>query len=201
MLLAQNEIHLWLTHQPLNTRAFIRDVLSQYIDKPPQHISLHNNIHGKPQLKDRRHKIRFNASNSHGLTVCAVSCGLMLGVDIEYLPRRNRIDEIAERYYHPDELKQLNAIGDETLRRRLFFEFWIRKEAYIKAIGKTIGTVSLDALPFTATDGNIAAGFLLPGWQQWHFHSQPFGNYLIATAHAERSWLARQKMITMLELN
>jgi 4'-phosphopantetheinyl transferase len=201
MELPPHEIHLWLTRKPVKTRVFIREVLANYLGKPARHIGLNQNIHGKPQLKDRRHKICFNASNSHGVTICAVSRGLMLGVDIEYLPRHNRTDEIAERYYHPDELRQLQTISDKTVRQRLFFEFWTRKEAYIKAIGKTIGTVSLDALPFTATTGNIAAAFPLPGWQQWQFHSQPCGDYLITTAHVERRWQARQNIITLLELN
>jgi phosphopantetheinyl transferase len=201
MELPPHEIHLWLTRKPVKARVFIREVLAHYLGKPARQIGLNQNIHGKPQLKNRLHKIRFNASNSHGVTVCAISRGLMLGVDVEYLPRRNRIDEISERYYHPDERKQLQAISEKTARRRLFFEFWTRKEAYIKANGKTIGIVSLDALPFTATAGNIAAAFPLPGWQQWQFHSQLHGDYLITTAHAERSWLARQNTITLLELN
>jgi len=54
MKLPPHEIHFWLTHAPVSTRAFIRDVLSHYLDKAPQHIGLRRNIHGKPLLKDRR---------------------------------------------------------------------------------------------------------------------------------------------------
>ena len=200
MQLAQNEIHLWLTQRPAKTSTFIREVLSHYLQQPARRIQLTKNIHGKPLLKDRRINLQFNASNSHGVTVCAVAQGLKLGVDLEYIHRRNRLDDIAERYCPADERASLHSCSDENVRREMFFSLWTRKEAWLKAQGKTIGTVSLDAIPFSQTGNQFQAAFPEPSHESWYYPSLNHGDYRIAVAYAERRWQAKPPSLDLVEV-
>lgn len=198
MFPARHDIHLWISTEPVNTRYFIRAVMAPYLQQAPRRVRLTTSAAGKPQLWDRRHgDLQFNVSHSHGLSVCVVARGLHLGVDVEYLPRHNRIDDIAARYFHPEEQRQLQAIADEAGRRRLFFEFWTRKEAWIKAMGKTIGT-AINQVHFHTVDGHVQVAFPLPIQERWEFHTIPLGgDYLVATARARRPWQAGDTTISL----
>ena len=198
--LAPNHIHLWLTEQRgIKTNTFLRKVLSHYLPLHPSQIQFARTPNGKPFLKNRKLKdrrfndLQFNISHSHGKIVCAVSHGLLLGVDIENIHRKNKIEEIAERYFHASEIKALQSIKNEEEKRNLFFTLWTCKEAYIKAIGKTIGTASLDAVRFSRENDRVKPQFPLPVQQRWSFHITPVDDLLITVARAQRPWQATTK--------
>ena len=196
MHLARHDIHLWLSPQRAHsTHDFIQQVLAHYLPPQPRAcIQLKRNPSGKPQLKDLRFReLQFNASHTKNLMVCAVAQGMALGVDVEFLPRKNRLKEIAERYFHPDEISHLDALRDVTQQRLAFFELWTCKEAYIKALGKTLGQVSLDTIPFIPGIHGLAPQFALPAQQHWHFHTQTWGDHIISLALCSRTWQATTK--------
>lgn len=201
MILNQNDIHLWLSpHKGLGTEEFLRGILSQYLPLSPAKIRFARTHNGKPYLKDRRfNQLQFNVSHSHGKIVCAVSLCQLIGVDIENIHRKNSLDEIAQRYFHPDEIETLQSIANEQERRQLFFTLWTCKEAYIKAIGKTIGTASLDRIGFALDDGNVEPLFPTPVQQQWSFHTITQGDSMIAVARAQRPWQAGKAVISCVE--
>jgi len=202
MNLTHNDIHLWLTTQKgLKTKAFLQQVLSNYLHISPAQIHFAKTLNGKPYLKDRRLRaLQFNVSHSHGGMVCAVSYGEALGVDIEYPARKNRLDEISERYFHPQEIQQLQAINDEAQRRALFFQLWTSKEAYIKAMGLTIGSASLDEVAFSYQNQQIHPLFNTPSTLRWHFPTLAWGDYLITTALAHKTWHGIKPQLSLFEI-
>jgi len=202
MNLAHNDIHLWLTTQRgLKTKAFLQQILSSYLDIPPTQIRFAKTLNGKPYLKDRRLRtLQFNVSHSHGAMVCVVSYGEALGVDIEYPARKNRLEEISQRFFHPQEIQQLQAFTDEAQRRELFFKLWTSKEAYIKAIGLTIGTASLDEVAFSYQNRQVHPLFNTPSTLHWHFHTLPWRDYLVTTALAHKAWHGIKPRLSLFEI-
>ena len=202
MILDQSDIHLWLSPaQGLSTEEFLRHTLSHYLPLAPAQIRFARTDKGKPYLKDRRfNQLQFNVSHSHGKIVCAVSLCQQIGVDIENIQRKNSLDEIAARYFHPDEIFTLQSIKDEQERRRLFFTLWTCKEAYIKAIGLTIGTASLDKIAFSYRNNKVLPLYNTPVQLQWHFQTQAWGDYLIAIAIAHKAWRSIQPQLAIFEI-
>ncbi|MDD5176975.1 MAG: 4'-phosphopantetheinyl transferase superfamily protein [Sterolibacterium sp.] len=67
------------------------------------------------------------------MALCAVVGAGELGVDIEWC-RELPYDNLARRFFAPDESTSLKALAEED-RVAGFFSCWTRKEAYIKAKG------------------------------------------------------------------
>lgn len=83
---------------------------------------------GKPFFPDS--DICFSLSHSGVYAVCAVS-DREVGVDIE-APRANSL-KLAKRFFTQSESE---AISSCDVPDKEFCRYWVRKEAYIKAIGK-----------------------------------------------------------------
>src|SRR5207245_3486469 len=79
--------------------------------------------------------VQFNGSHSHGLALLAFARGRHLGVDVELIRPEFAVDEIADRYFSPEEAMELRGLPP-SLRAEAFFLCWTRKEAYIKARGE-----------------------------------------------------------------
>lgn len=182
--LQDNDIHIWLGPDTgLPTDAILREVLGHYL--PAGHLQLARTANGKPYLMQQgADPLQFNLSHTLGRVACAVSRGICLGIDIENRQRAINVDEVAQRFFHPDEIQALGAITDVAQRRQLFFRLWTCKEAYIKAIGQTIAGVSLQQLGFDCSAATIRTLFALPAQQQWHFHNQACGECEITIARA-----------------
>lgn len=75
-------------------------------------------------------EIHVNLSHSGDWAVCAVSDG-SVGIDIERVKTADIA--IAKRFFTPQEY---NYIKNSALQDDAFFEMWVRKESFIKAVGK-----------------------------------------------------------------
>lgn len=120
----------------LLTRALVRTMLSRYAAVPPAQWQFIANVHGRPEILDRPPGVpdlRFNLSHTDGLIACAVTIGRDVGVDVEHIGRRLTHD-VAGRFFAPREVDDLNKLPDAE-QRRVFFDYWTLKEAYIKARG------------------------------------------------------------------
>ena len=155
----------------LSGRALLRRCLAQYCGLAPLALQFELTEEGKPLLRNIRLAPAFNLTLSNHWIACAVAHAAGLGLDLECEQRRNRIDAIAARYFHPAEQAALQACYSDAQRETLFFRFWTLKEAYIKARCGMIASMPLAALPFAA-DAD-AACFTLPSGE-WHFHHQRF---------------------------
>jgi 4'-phosphopantetheinyl transferase len=131
-------------------RGALRLLLSGYTDIPASEIKIRYSENGKPLLvpqasrlprcagaieagrQDACDTISFNVSHSGEWVVLAFGRGRQLGVDVEKIQCEMDVLSIASRYFTPDEAESIGAADDV---HALFFHYWARKEAYVKALG------------------------------------------------------------------
>ncbi|MGK0500412.1 MAG: 4'-phosphopantetheinyl transferase [Oceanicoccus sp.] len=136
------------------TRALVRNTLSRYADISPTQWQFTKGDHGKPEIANAGVKLRFNVSHTSQCIVCAVSRVYPVGVDVEYIGRKNDVLAIADRYFSESELSDLSVLPlDQQLDR--FFDYWTLKEAYMKARGEGI-SLGLDNFGFRFDRRQIA---------------------------------------------
>lgn len=158
----------------LATRALLRACLAHYTEHEPLALLFDKTVEGKPMLVYPVAQLAFNLSHGPRWIACAVSRADAVGVDVDCEMRRNRIDDIAEHYFHSHEQAALRAIADSRLRSREFFRCWTMKEAFIKAQGKTITGARLREIAFAPMPtGEQKALFVLPEGS-WHFVHKKF---------------------------
>ena len=135
-------------HQYLLTRALVRSTLSLYVNTiKPDQWEFSKNRYGKPSIKNSIHfPLQFNLSHTDEMIVLAVTLGREIGVDVEWVGRKGQTVEIAERFFSPPEIEQLQALPAARQRDR-FFDLWTLKEAYIKACGMGLA-IPLDQVTF-----------------------------------------------------
>jgi 4'-phosphopantetheinyl transferase len=134
-------------------RGVLRDILGRYLGVPPSELEFRYGAHGKPALAAGFDAavVRFNISHSHEMALFAVTCGREIGVDIEYLGREIRAEEIAQHFFSAHECANLRALP-AAAKHEAFFNCWTRKEAYIKAHGEGL------SLPLDQFDVSLAPG-------------------------------------------
>ena len=123
-------------HQYLITRALVRTTLSRYADVAPEQWRFSKNAYGRPEIvyPTTIPPLRFNLSHTDGLIICGVVLQQDLGVDVENLNRSRITPKIAEGFFSTQEIKDLFSIpAPDRLAR--FFDYWVLKESYIKAVG------------------------------------------------------------------
>lgn len=123
-------------HTQRVTCALVRTCLSQYSQVPPWQWRFEANAHGRPFVSPDllAAPLDFNVSHTEGLVACAVSRRPEVGIDTEARSRLHNPVELAEAVFSPVEIEQLQRASARS-QRRLFFELWTLKEAYIKARG------------------------------------------------------------------
>ena len=129
----------------LLTRALVRSVLSGYTGADPRGWRFGIGERGRPFAEGLH--LDFNLSHSEGMIACLVSDRPSPGVDVEFMFRRGKLDEVAEHFFAPPECADLRRTPEAGKRRR-FFDYWTLKESYIKARGLGLA-VPLDAFWFT----------------------------------------------------
>lgn len=118
-------------------RGMLRHLLGRYLKLKQNEICFSYGAYGKPFIAGDQNpeKLCFNVSHSHGLSVIAIGHGIETGVDIEKIRSDIDIMEIARTFFPPAETMRLNSLT-EAGRAAVFFQYWTRKEAYLKAIGR-----------------------------------------------------------------
>jgi 4'-phosphopantetheinyl transferase len=114
-------------------RGVLRQLLSHYLQIPSSELEFFYNEYGKPYLVNTPN-IHFNISHAQDIVLLAFS-HLLIGVDVEYRARKLDIDSIAQRFFHINEYKVLKELSGLP-KQHAFFNAWVAKEAFIKAIGK-----------------------------------------------------------------
>lgn len=135
-------------HQFLVARALVRSVLAQYeaMDSGAG-LKFGRNKHGKPHLeRGVKSGLQFNVSHCEGMIALAVVQDKDIGVDVEFLPRKTAIDALAQRYFSPQEYRELDDLEGQKRRER-FFDLWTLKESYVKACGLGL-SISLEEFSF-----------------------------------------------------
>lgn len=90
---------------------------------------------GKPYLPDQ-HCFHFNLSHSGRWVVIAWG-EEPVGIDVEMMEFDRGKEQLACRFFHPDEQDYVFAAqGQERVKR--FYEIWTKKESYLKYLGSGI---------------------------------------------------------------
>lgn len=113
-------------------RGILRRTLAGYLRTNPAAIRFAYNPQGKPSLPAGG--LQFNLSHSGGEALYAVSLDVELGIDIERLNPAVEVEQIAANFFSPAEVAAILALPPRQRHNR-FFDFWTRKEAYLKALG------------------------------------------------------------------
>ena len=117
-------------------RGAVRQILGQYVGRPPSALRIEVRPDGKPYLAGhgRGNDLRFNLSHSGDLAVLAVAAGLEVGVDVEQIRRISGFDRMVQRCLERTEQDRLLTSPPEE-RERHFLRYWTHKEAYLKTFG------------------------------------------------------------------
>ncbi|MES2787283.1 MAG: 4'-phosphopantetheinyl transferase superfamily protein [Pseudomonadota bacterium] len=118
-------------------RAALREVLGVQLDLDARDLVFRYTPEGKPELADHP-GLQFSVSHSADLCLIAVARGVRVGIDIEAMAGNQAQMQEVIRSFHPVEREALNSI-DPALRKRAFYRCWVRKEAFLKALGVGLG--------------------------------------------------------------
>lgn len=151
------------------TRGTLRILLGRYLGVEPRGVALQYGANGKPGLR-AADPLRFNVSHSGHLAAFAFTSACEAGIDIEEIRPMSDLDEVAQRFFCPEEAEEVSSMpaGERDIA---FFRCWTRKEAYIKADGRGLA-IALDS--FRVSIGPEA-----------RFIHEPEGKY------GARGWLIR----------
>jgi 4'-phosphopantetheinyl transferase len=138
-------------------RARLRQLVGTRLNVKPESVELVYGAHGKPALARRfsSSDLRFNVSHCGDVSVCAVSVGREIGIDVEGVRTPPDADGIAARFFSPRESGVYHAL-DSRDKPLGFFNCWTRKEAFIKAVGEGL-SYPLDAFDVSLAPGEPAA--------------------------------------------
>ena len=107
---------------------------------------------GKPSVTGSREP-RYISVTTTGSKMLVAVFENPVGIDGEYLPRyENRKTDfaaLAERFFSGDEAEYVRTEGEESEKEK-FLKIWVRKEAYIKCVEKTIA----DFPSFSVVEGD-----------------------------------------------
>lgn len=118
----------------LFSRASLRRLLGAYLRLPPAAVALAEGLHGKPVLAHACSGLHFNTSHSGDWVLHAFGCGAALGIDIERPPPRGYDSGMLRGYLTPRERARLAPLPPDALQREAL-RLWVRKEAWLKALG------------------------------------------------------------------
>jgi 4'-phosphopantetheinyl transferase len=129
--------HDLLKTRYIKGRYALRLLLGMYLGTGFYHREFHINTYGKPSLKNTpdQEAIQFNLSHSDNACVCVFRQHGDIGVDVEKIKDLPDMDGIVERFFSPLEKEKLLALT-ESARKKSFFQYWARKEALLKAMGR-----------------------------------------------------------------
>jgi 4'-phosphopantetheinyl transferase len=177
-----------LTSAYVITHGVLRLLLARYLDRDPAGISFVQGVQGKPALS-KAPPVEFNLTHSEGMAAVAVTIGCPLGVDLEHLRPLPDMEEIAGRYFCPEEAAELLSLAPGE-REQAFFRCWTRKEAYIKAVGDGL-SCPLDSFQVTIQADMPARLVHIAGDRvaaaRWTLHDLSLApDYIAALAYPDR---------------
>lgn len=138
-------------------RTFLKLILAQQTVDNVSNIYIKTDNNNKPYISSKK-TIFFNLSHAADYAIIAV-CSVPIGIDLEFQNKKFEFKEILNSTFSDLEIETISKAKDQTA---MFYKFWTRKEAIVKATG--VG-ISADLKQVPAIDGyhsiesNILAGF------------------------------------------
>ncbi len=153
-------------------RGSLRRLLGERLGMAPAALTFATNAWGKPMLQVPVRGLHFNTSHAGDWVVHAVDDAAPLGIDIERV-RSDLADVDALRHaFAEPELARLRAVEPAAQRARAVAVQWVRKEAYVKAVGEGLSRppqgieIDTDASHRPRLRHDLGA---LPGECDWRF--------------------------------
>jgi 4'-phosphopantetheinyl transferase len=118
-------------------RGSLRSLLAGYLTIDPDRLQFTYDGFGKPRLagEETLSSMSFSVSHSDDLALFGFARGHKIGVDVERIRPDIDVEDLAARYFSPNELKKLRTLPAGQ-QREAFYSGWTRKEAYLKARGE-----------------------------------------------------------------
>lgn len=119
----------------------IQNAVREYLKNPKVKV-VYDEENGKIALENTEKKMYISVTRANSVMLVALY-EKPIGIDGEYIPRvvtnENKVDYtlLAERFFSEDEAEFMHDTTRET-EAESFIKVWVRKEAYVKAAGKTI---------------------------------------------------------------
>lgn len=120
----------------LGVRGRLRTLLAEYTGTRPELIRFTQEEYGKPFLPDHP-EIAFNISHSGNKLAVAVGKQCQLGIDIEFWRCKVDFSALVEKCFADVEKRFWHDSPEET-KKAVFYEFWTKKESFVKAVGRGI---------------------------------------------------------------
>jgi 4'-phosphopantetheinyl transferase len=117
-------------------RGYLRQILSQYLNRIPAEIVFSYGQQGKPAVEGNN--LQFNLSHSGDRAVYAISTKYPVGIDLEYIHPLPATD-LVDRFFSANEQAIFHRLP-ASLQQAAFFHAWTQKEAYLKACGTGLST-------------------------------------------------------------
>ena len=118
------------------THARLRIILAEALNENLQQLEIRRTEYGKPYLVDFP-DMAFNLSHSGNKLVIAIAKNHELGIDIETCKPRKNLSALVEKCFAETEQHYWQQLPD-ALKVSSFYQFWTRKEAFVKATGRGI---------------------------------------------------------------
>ncbi|OQK17073.1 hypothetical protein AU255_04015 [Methyloprofundus sedimenti] len=119
----------------------LRQLLAERVTEAAADLRIEKTEFGKPFLPGTP-DLSFNMSHSGDILAVAISWQCQLGVDVECYKPRNAWEGLVKKCFAPEEADFWYSL-DKAERSHAFYQFWVKKEAFVKAVGKGI-TLGLD---------------------------------------------------------
>lgn len=199
---AEKFVHLRDRRRFVAAHLALRELLGCYLGRPGRELAFAIGPRGKPSLAGPADAwLRFNLSHSQDGALIACARGCEVGVDLEWMRESVDADLIVASTFSPDEQTEWAALPKKA-RNEAFFAGWVRKEAYVKALGEGLGhptqayTVRLES----AAPPALLKDALQPGAEsRWRLHGIAVPEGFIAAAAAPpplklqvRTWVRPQ---------
>jgi hypothetical protein len=120
-------------------RRHLRTLLGRYLGVAPEVVRFETGRFGKPGLDRKVHAqdIQFNMSHSGTIALIVLATGRRVGIDVQQREPLADVDDLSARFLSPQEHESLMSLPADE-KNLTFLAWWTRKEASIKALGRSI---------------------------------------------------------------
>ncbi len=119
-----------------SSQTFLRQILARYVRISAEELVIERGEFGKPYLPDFE-QWQFNLSHSGEKLLIAISDEMPVGIDIEKIKLRRALPELVKKCFAVSEQNYWFNLP-EAEKLTMFYDFWTRKEAVVKGIGRGI---------------------------------------------------------------
>jgi 4'-phosphopantetheinyl transferase len=121
--------------QHITVRVAVRQILANYLNQSSDKIHIAKTVHGKPYLPDYL-DCQFNISHSGNFLLVVISQLGQVGIDIEQAkPQLRDFSGLVAKCFAVSEQTYWKGLPDSE-KTAVFYQFWTRKEAFVKAVGQ-----------------------------------------------------------------